>query len=61
MRIRDNGKGIYADKINSLTSMGLTGIKERVESVSGTVRIKGEKNKGTLIDVNIPLTKKSDK
>jgi signal transduction histidine kinase len=56
--IKDNGKGIDEDKINSISSMGITGIKERVKSVSGNVIIKGEKNAGTIIEVQIPLKKK---
>ena len=56
--IKDNGKGIEEDKISSISSMGITGIKERVKSVSGNIIIKGEKNIGTIIDVQIPLKKK---
>jgi PAS domain S-box-containing protein len=58
LRIVDNGKGIEDDKINSLTSMGLIGIKERVASVNGKAVIKGKKNKGTSILVRIPIKHK---
>jgi len=57
MEICDNGKGIDADKVSSVTSMGLTGIKERVRSVYGKVQIKGGKESGTRIKVSIPLNK----
>jgi PAS domain S-box-containing protein len=59
LSIEDNGKGIEAKKLNALTSMGITGIKERVSSVSGKVNIHGKKNKGTTVLVLIPLKFKS--
>jgi PAS domain S-box-containing protein len=55
MTIEDNGKGIEEGKLNSLTSMGITGIKERVASVSGTLNIHGKKNRGTRIKIQVPL------
>jgi PAS domain S-box-containing protein len=57
MVIKDNGKGIDPEKVNSLSSMGIAGIKERVKSVRGVVRITGEKDTGTRIVVSIPLHK----
>jgi PAS domain S-box-containing protein len=59
LSIEDNGKGIEEKKINALTSMGITGIKERVASVSGKVNIHGKNNKGTTVLVQIPLKFKS--
>jgi signal transduction histidine kinase len=56
--IKDNGKGIEESKLSSLSSMGITGIKERIKSVSGNVIIKGEKDTGTIIEVQIPLKKR---
>jgi signal transduction histidine kinase len=35
--------------------MGITGIKERVASVSGTLNIHGKKNRGTRIKIQVPL------
>lgn len=54
--IEDNGKGIDENDINNPKSFGLTSIKERVRSYGGNVLIKGNKNKGTVIDINLPLT-----
>jgi PAS domain S-box-containing protein len=59
LRIEDNGKGIEEDKIISLTSMGITGIRERVASVNGKAVIKGKKNKGTTILVHVPVKYKA--
>ena len=58
LKIEDNGKGIEEKEINSLTSMGITGIKERVASISGKITIEGKKNKGTIISVQVPLKNK---
>jgi PAS domain S-box-containing protein len=55
MLIKDNGIGIEKSKIKSFTSMGITGIMERVRSVDGKVSISGKKGDGTRIKVLIPL------
>ena len=43
-------------KVNSLTSMGIAGIK-RVRSVNGRVSVMGDEGVGTVIKVSIPLKK----
>jgi PAS domain S-box-containing protein len=53
--INDNGIGFDEDKVNSLTSLGIIGIKERVRSVNGKISIKGKKGHGTIIKVSIPI------
>jgi len=53
--ISDDGIGIDKDKINSLTSMGIAGIKERAKLVNGRVSIRGKKGSGTVIKVVIPV------
>jgi PAS domain S-box-containing protein len=58
MSIKDNGVGIDNEKVNSLTSMGLEGIRERVRSAHGEVSIKGVKGSGTTILVTIPLKRR---
>jgi PAS domain S-box-containing protein len=55
--ISDNGKGINKNEVNSLTSMGITGIKERIRSIGGRLLIKGECGRGTYIKISIPLKK----
>lgn len=57
LMIKDNGKGIEPDAVNDPKSFGLTGIKERVRNSSGQFRITGEKGKGTILIVRIPLHK----
>ncbi len=53
--IKDNGKGIENEKILSNKTLGLIGMKERVNSFKGTINIKGTPGKGTEIVVNIPV------
>lgn len=60
MLIKDDGIGIDKDKINSLTSMGIAGIKERLKSVNGRVLIEGEKGVGTIMKVLIPFKKEEN-
>lgn len=60
LSIIDNGVGIDQDKINSVASMGIAGLMERVTSVNGTLSITGKKGLGTTIKVSIPLKKNMD-
>ena len=53
--IRDNGIGIDKNAVISAKSMGITGMREKVNSVSGKLKINGLKNKGTTIKVTVPL------
>jgi PAS domain S-box-containing protein len=55
MEIRDDGKGITQKEIADPTSIGLTGMRERVYALEGTLEIKGVQGKGTTVTVNIPL------
>jgi len=54
MEVCDNGKGIMEEKISNPKSFGLMGIRERVHSLGGVVRISGAENKGTTVRVQIP-------
>ena len=52
--VSDNGTGISREKIGDIKSTGITGMKERVLSWGGSVQIKGDKKKGTVLTVDIP-------
>lgn len=58
MLIKDNGIGIDKEKVNSLASMGIAGIKERIRSVGGSLLIKGKKGSWTFVKVSVPLIKR---
>ena len=59
MEIRDNGRGITGEEVDDAKSFGLTGIRERVRILNGTVKIEGVAGEGTSIKVNIPFMRES--
>jgi signal transduction histidine kinase len=58
LTVRDNGKGITEKQISDARSFGLIGMRERVHSFRGELRISGAPDKGTTVEVSIPLEKK---
>ncbi len=55
MEIRDNGIGITEEQIYSSQSLGLVGLRERVNPWGGTVDISGIENVGTTVRVTLPI------
>ncbi|MBU0711315.1 PAS domain-containing sensor histidine kinase [bacterium] len=55
MEIKDNGMGITEEQIFSQKSLGLVGLRERVNPWGGTVIISGIKNMGTTVKVILPI------
>jgi PAS domain S-box-containing protein len=55
MEIRDDGRGITKKEIADPMSIGLTGMRERVNALEGTLEINGVQGKGTTVTVSIPL------
>jgi len=55
MEIRDDGRGITKKELADPMSLGLTGMRERVYALEGTLEIKGVQGKGTTVTVSIPL------
>jgi signal transduction histidine kinase len=55
MRVTDNGMGIFPGCRRKSNSFGLVGIKERVAALGGELTIETELEKGTAVDVHIPL------
>ena len=58
LSVADNGKGILEEQLSAHDSFGLMGIKERVKHWSGDLTIRGIHNKGTTIEVHIPIENK---
>jgi len=58
MKIRDNGKGIQKDQVEGSSSLGLIGIRERVRFWNGEVFFHGAPEKGTTVEIRIPVSKK---
>jgi signal transduction histidine kinase len=54
LEIRDNGKGIPEEAIQSPKSLGILGMRERVLPFKGKLEINGSRGKGTQVAVSIP-------
>lgn len=55
LEVRDNGRGISEEESTGPHSIGLLGLRERVHSWNGDIRILGKKGKGTTVTVTIPI------
>ena len=55
LTISDNGIGFDINALDSKKHHGLLGIRERVYALKGKLNLHSELNKGTLIEVEIPL------
>jgi PAS domain S-box-containing protein len=56
LTVQDDGRGITKKQIASPTSIGLIGMRERVNFLGGTFDISGARHKGTIVRVSIPLS-----
>ena len=56
--VKDNGIGISENQLNSKTSFGIIGMKERADSVGGKLTIMKNKEGGTSLQLTFPLLKK---
>ncbi|MFQ6116262.1 MAG: histidine kinase, partial [bacterium] len=59
LRIQDNGRGITTKQISDPGSMGLIGMRERVNFMNGELMLQGVPNKGTTLTVSVPMAKKT--
>jgi signal transduction histidine kinase len=55
LSVRDNGRGIAPEEIDSPATMGLLGMRERALSVGGDVRITRGLRGGTTVMAILPL------
>jgi len=56
LEVKDNGCGISRAEIHNTKSIGLLGLRERAALLDGTVRIEGERGRGTTLTARIPKT-----
>ena len=56
LEVCDNGRGITEKEISDPKSFGLMGIRERVHSLGGEVKISANNDEGTTIGIRIPLS-----
>jgi len=52
--IVDDGRGITAEEIDSATTLGLLGMRERANALGGSVIIERSPGRGTRVFVKIP-------
>ncbi len=57
LEISDNGRGIEPDKLKDPTSTGIIGMRERVLSLGGELKVRGESGKGTTLKALIPYSR----
>jgi len=55
MEISDNGKGFDPATINASGGMGLTNMRERMETLGGRLEIDSSPEKGTTIRVYVDI------
>jgi two-component system sensor histidine kinase UhpB len=53
--VQDNGRGIRPQEITASTSLGLVGMRERVNRWGGRFEIAGSEGQGTRLHVEVPL------
>jgi signal transduction histidine kinase len=57
--IQDDGVGITAGPVVG-RNFGLAGMQERIAMLGGTAKLASSKNKGTRIEVKVPVTQRAD-
>jgi PAS domain S-box-containing protein len=55
LQVRDNGRGITTEQLRGTASLGLPGMRERVDLLGGDLLIEGSPGQGTNVRVRIPL------
>ncbi len=58
LSIQDDGRGIKAQEIAGLHSLGLLGMRERANRLGGSFDIQGVPGDGTILTVSIPVQQK---
>ncbi|MEQ1915951.1 MAG: ATP-binding protein, partial [Gallionella sp.] len=55
LTVSDDGKGYLHEQQAAITSFGLLGVRERVLSLGGTVKITTAPQQGTIVHVVVPM------
>ena len=55
LEVADDGKGITEEQLSDPWSLGILGLRERIQYLGGDIDIKGAPNKGTRVTVRVPL------
>ena len=57
LEVRDNGRGITDEEVHNAKSLGLLGIRERVDLLGGRFSIRGVCREGTTVTVRVPIAR----
>ncbi len=57
--IKDNGKGFNARTSEKRKTLGLLGMNERAMMIGGALKITSAKDKGTVVEITVPVTKET--
>jgi signal transduction histidine kinase len=60
LQVHDDGRGIQAQEITGLHSLGLLGMRERAKRLGGAFDIQGVPGDGTILTVSIPVRRAND-
>ena len=60
LQVHDDGRGIQRQEAAGSSSLGLLGMRERIELMGGTFDIQGTPGKGTTVTISIPLTQDAE-
>ncbi len=55
VEIRDDGIGFDADVTTGVATLGLVGMRERVELLGGTFSVQSASSEGTIVRARLPL------
>jgi signal transduction histidine kinase len=62
LQVHDNGRGFDVESVQAkAVGLGLIGIKERAAIVDARAKIISSPNKGTTVEVSLPLTSSSER
>ena len=59
--IKDNGKGFDTEALKETGGLGLKLLQERVAMLDGTINIKSTQDRGTEVNLQLPVTETPDK
>jgi two-component system sensor histidine kinase UhpB len=55
LEVRDNGRGISKKQVEDHQSLGIIGMRERVQYLSGSLAISGKRGQGTTVRIVLPV------
>ena len=55
--VSDSGRGFAASDLESTAGLGLMSMAERVRSIGGELSVQSDVNRGTRVEVSVPLPK----